>query len=818
MSLAPHRRFLRAALSAALGLVVGFAAPGAAPYEAAAQAASASTASAARGPVAPIALAAPAFAGTPGARILLAPSLSAVPLLPLAASAPTLPALAAPAAARPASLAIDAAAAAPDGEKPASAAASAPAPATNPAAPAPDAGKKSPVSAQRQLDAASPAVELEDGDAAPRLDGVFAGARRRLADAAPRIALAPAAARLGSALLSPWRVLRDTGRAVHRMSSGDPESREFLAAHRGTLWKARLMHMLDVPITLFTAWGLGQLIDMADKGHQVPGALVPFIALSGAMVVSVLVELANDLLYMLKTNYMTYDFVKSLRTDLFRRLMRFPQKYFDKDGNDPESLANRISEDVHHAETKSIDIPIRAPVNILAIVGGAAMLAWTGWHSLAGGSLSPLLAYGIVGLLTAVMIGYGLLSAKSGRKLETLEEGYQTKRAAMVAHAQQALSSREVYLAMGLEDQAISLFDKQAEELSVVGKSMTRVEAKYHFAERVLGLFSTDLLITFAIAWSLFFLGVPSVGLITAITRYADSIASGAEGLASDNTAYKLADGGTKKIDEMRKVPLDVDAPDAADFGALKGRIEFRNVTFRYGDGTPALQNVSFTIEPGESVALVGASGSGKSTVLKLLTRLYRPDEGQILVDGADISKIKIGGLRGQLAIVPQESGLFDASVERNLLAAKPSATSAEIEAALRAAGARELLLKRSKDSAKDLATGLAANVNEFSGGQKQRLAIARALLRNSSLLLLDEWASALDQENEKQISRVLNALRQGRTTIIVDHKLHFDKTKTKIILMQDGRVVDVGLHRALLARNPVYADIVKAAKDNLQE
>ena len=223
---------------------------------------------------------------------------------------------------------------------------------------------------------------------------------------------------------------------------------------------------------------------------------------------------------------------------------------------------------------------------------------------------------------------------------------------------------------------------------------------------------------------------------------------------------------------------------------------------------------------PGANVVLFGASGAGKSTVLKMLSRLYRPDSGQIIIGGdgtaknpgVDLNKIKIQGFREQIAIVPQAGGLFSTTVGKNLLAVKPDATMAEIESALRSAEALGFIKRKGGD---DLAKGLDAPVESFSGGQQQRIAIARALLRKSNLLLLDEWSQGLDNANESSIAKVFDRMQKGRTTIIIDHSLRYDKKTTKIIVMKDGKVIDAGSHDLLMERNPSYRAAVKLGERN---
>jgi subfamily B ATP-binding cassette protein MsbA len=625
----------------------------------------------------------------------------------------------------------------------------------------------------------------------------------------PRPAPLTLAARLKSTALAPWRTVVGIKHTVQRLSSGDPRWRRYIPDDHGLVWKFRMMHLADVPLKLFSAWGWGRLIDIADQGHHVPGMLIPFIALMFSLVVNETGELVNDLVYQIKINVLSYDFHHNVRVDLFRRLLHVPEQYFHKhEDNSAEALAARINDDVGFAEEKAFDIPIRTPENVLWITGGLGMLLWSGWRMAATGAMPAPLSLGIAGILAVSMVGAGLLAAYSGRVFSKLEEENQSRSAAMYAFAQQALSNRVVYRAMGIADQAVALFQSKSENLTMLGKKINRLETKFHFVERLLGMATTELAMWIVVSTALFLLGVPTVGTIMAFTSYAAALSDGVEGIAADSAGIKIDDGGAKKIEEIRDLPLDEDAAGAVEMGPLQGRIEFRHVTFRYADGPPALDDVSFTMEPGQTVALVGASGAGKSTILKLISRLYRPESGQVLVDGLDLNAIKIDSLNRQVSLVPQDDGLLDASVRSNLQSVKIDATPEEIEEALRKAGALDFLRRKYPDNP---SRGLDVSVESLSGGQRQRVAIARALMRDSNLLLLDEWTSALDFGNERRIAKMLNEMRADRTTIIVDHKMRFNKKTTILILLKEGRVVAVGKY-AQLKKNPEYAEILDGA------
>jgi ABC-type multidrug transport system fused ATPase/permease subunit len=247
------------------------------------------------------------------------------------------------------------------------------------------------------------------------------------------------------------------------------------------------------------------------------------------------------------------------------------------------------------------------------------------------------------------------------------------------------------------------------------------------------------------------------------------------------------------------------DAPDAIPAPALRGAIRLENVHFAYRGDRQALHGIDVAIEPGQAVALVGPSGSGKSTVLRLLQRIHHPSAGRILVDGHDLRDLEIASVRRQFGVVPQEVVLFNASVAANIAYARPSATRDEVVAAATSAGAHEFIMA--------LPGGYESGVGEggrnLSGGQRQRIAIARAFLVNPAVLLLDEATAALDPVSERAVQDALRALRGGRTTLIVAHRLNTVRDADRILVLRGGRVVGDGTHHELLERCPTYTTLV---------
>ena len=247
-------------------------------------------------------------------------------------------------------------------------------------------------------------------------------------------------------------------------------------------------------------------------------------------------------------------------------------------------------------------------------------------------------------------------------------------------------------------------------------------------------------------------------------------------------------------------------APGAVELAAVRGRISFKNVSFNYPDGSPALNNLSFEIEPGETVALVGPSGAGKSTVFNLILRLFDATSGEILIDGAPLKQVSLSSLRGAMALVSQDTALFDDTIKANIAFGRLDANIDEIMAAAIAANAHGFIM--------ELKDGYDSQVGEggrnLSGGQRQRVALARAIIRQAPILLLDEATSALDSENEAKVQAALREFTQDRTSLIVAHRLSTVRKADRILVIEDGQVVETGSHTELMAVNGVYKRLVE--------
>lgn len=271
-------------------------------------------------------------------------------------------------------------------------------------------------------------------------------------------------------------------------------------------------------------------------------------------------------------------------------------------------------------------------------------------------------------------------------------------------------------------------------------------------------------------------------------------------------TQMGQASASAERIFEILDARSDIlDKPDAIRLPEVKGEVKFENVTFRYfGGGEPVLNNVSFEARPGETIALLGATGSGKTTIINLLPRFYDPSEGRITIDGYDLRDVTLDSLRSQIGIVLQETTLFSGTIRENIAFGKPDATLEEIQAAARAAAAHDFILS--------FPDGYDTHVGErgqtLSGGQKQRVAIARALLLNPRILILDDSTSSVDLNTEAQIQKALDTLMKGRTSFVIAQRISTVINADQILVLEKGEIVEQGRHANLMEESAIYAEI----------
>jgi subfamily B ATP-binding cassette protein MsbA len=296
-----------------------------------------------------------------------------------------------------------------------------------------------------------------------------------------------------------------------------------------------------------------------------------------------------------------------------------------------------------------------------------------------------------------------------------------------------------------------------------------------------------------------------TAGDLVAFIVYALNISRSVTQTSRLYTAVNTAAGASERIfDLLDEVPEILDKPEAKPMDEMEGQISFEGLSFSYEDDRRILKDISFNAKAGQTVALVGPSGAGKTTLLNLIPRFYDPQEGVIKVDGTRINDIKVRSLREHISIVPQEVHLFGTSIKENIKYGKLDATDEEVIAAAKDANAHDFIMQTPEQY--DALIG--EKGVKLSGGQRQRLAIARAILKNPRILLLDEATSSLDSESEAQVQEALYRLMKGRTTFVIAHRLSTVQHADRILVMDEGEIVEDGTHQELLAKGGLYSHL----------
>ena len=480
--------------------------------------------------------------------------------------------------------------------------------------------------------------------------------------------------------------------------------------------------------------------------------------------------------------------LQRLRNDVFTNVMGLHAGYFSNERKG--DIISKISSDVQVVQfciTNTLLVAFRDPFQI---IGFMIALVVTSWQL----TIFSILFLPIVALVIGSIV----------KRLRKSATQVQERFADMVSLMDESLSGIKILKGYNAVDYTVGKFKKINALFSRISLSMAwRQQLASPVSEflgiaaaAVLMIYGGSLVLSGELAASAF---IMYLAIFTQITRplrsFTDAFANINQGIAAGERVLAL-------LDEKSEI---TDAPDAVEMTGLKRDIEFRDVRFSY-DNKEVIHGVSFKIKKGETVALVGPSGGGKSTLSDLIPRFYDVQSGQILIDGIDIRKYTLESLRRYMGLVSQETILFNDTIENNLRLGKQNATEDEVRQAAIVANADAFI----RETEHGYQTNIGDRGMKLSGGQRQRLSIARAVLKNPEILILDEATSALDTESEKLVQNALDALLQGRTSLVIAHRLSTIYNADRIIVIDHGQIVEQGTHHELMALHGVYARLIE--------